>query len=47
MAKDPICGMEVDPAKAKFASAFGGKSFHFCSSGCKSTFDRNPAKYAK
>ena len=47
MAKDPICGMEVAPVKAKYTSSFGGKSYYFCSPGCKSTFEKNPAKFAK
>ncbi|HEY5538857.1 MAG TPA: YHS domain-containing protein [Thermoplasmata archaeon] len=47
MARDPICGMMVDERTAKFTSSYGGKTVYFCSPGCKSTFDRNPAKYAK
>ena len=47
MAKDPICGMEVDPVKAKFTSAYGGKTYYFCAAGCKATFDKSPARYAK
>ena len=47
MAKDPICGMEVDPVKARYTSSFGGKSYYFCSPGCKSTFEKNPAEFAK
>ncbi len=47
MEKDPICGMMADPAMAKFTSAYGGKTWYFCSAGCKRTFDKNPAKYAK
>ncbi len=47
MAKDPICGMTVDEKKAKLVSQHAGASYYFCSPGCKSTFDKNPAKYAK
>jgi Cu+-exporting ATPase len=47
MEKDPICGMMVDPAKAAGHSAYGGKTYHFCSTGCKSRFEKDPARYAK
>jgi len=47
MAKDPICGMMVDERTAKFTSAHGGKTWYFCSAGCKATFEKNPARYAK
>jgi Cu+-exporting ATPase len=45
MAKDPVCGMNVDEGKAKFISEHDGAKFYFCSSGCKSTFDKDPHKY--
>jgi RND family efflux transporter MFP subunit len=41
---DPVCGMEVDPAKAVH-SEYGGKTYYFCSQNCKRDFDANPAKY--
>ena len=43
-AKDPICGMTVGIATAKYKSEFDGKSFYFCCAGCKQTFDRQPDK---
>jgi Cu(I)/Ag(I) efflux system membrane fusion protein len=43
---DPVCGMDVDPAKAPH-SEYQGKSYYFCSPNCKHDFDANPAKYAK
>lgn len=46
MAKDPVCGMSVDPAKAAGTSSHGGKTFHFCSTGCKKRFDADPHKFA-
>jgi Cu+-exporting ATPase len=36
---DPICGMKVDPATAKFSSVKEGKTHYFCSAGCKKKFD--------
>jgi len=47
MAKDPICGMNVDEKTAKLKSDYKDKTYYFCSQTCKTTFDKNPAKYAK
>ncbi len=46
MAKDPICGMDVDEAKAAGSSTYQGKTYYFCSEGCKKSFDENPEKHA-
>jgi YHS domain-containing protein len=43
--KDPVCGMEIDPKTAAGKSEYEGKTYYFCSSGCKKLFDKNPAKY--
>jgi len=47
LAKDPICGMNVDEKTARLKSEYKGKTYYFCSQMCKTTFDKNPAKYAK
>jgi Cu+-exporting ATPase len=39
--------MTVDPTKAAGASEYRGKSYYFCSTGCKEKFDRAPAQYVK
>ena len=44
---DPVCGMQVDPAKAAGSSEYNGKTYHFCSASCKQKFDRDPKQYAK
>jgi Cu+-exporting ATPase len=46
-AKDAICGMMVDEKRPAGTSVYQGKTYYFCSTGCKTTFDKNPAKYAK
>jgi Cu+-exporting ATPase len=46
MAKDPVCGMQVDPAKAAGTSEYQGKTYVFCSAGCKRKFDGNPQQYS-
>ena len=43
--KDPVCGMEIDPKTAAGKSEYQGKSYYFCSLGCKKLFDKNPEKY--
>ena len=46
MAKDPVCGMEVDPARSTVKRQLDGQTFHFCAEGCASKFDADPARYA-
>ncbi len=45
LAKDPVCGMDVDPAATAFLSEHGGDSLYFCSGHCKASFDDEPGKY--
>ncbi len=45
VAKDPVCGMKVDPAKAAGQSQYQGLTYSFCSVGCKNKFDLNPEHY--
>jgi YHS domain-containing protein len=45
MAKDPVCGMEVDPAKAAGTVEYQGQTYYFCSPGCKAAFEKEPEKY--
>ena len=46
-AKDPVCGMLVDPAKAAGTSEYNGKTYYFCATVCKTRFDANPAQYVR
>lgn len=45
MAKDPVCGMDVDPSSAAGKSAYSGEMIYFCSLKCKEKFDKNPEKF--
>jgi len=45
LAKDPVCGMTVDPAKAAHRAAHDGQDYFFCSAGCKTKFSADPQKY--
>ncbi len=42
---DPVCGMQVDPAKAAGTSEFQGQTYAFCSKSCKTRFDANPQAF--
>ena len=42
---DPVCGMTVDPSKPGPRSVHEGKTYYFCSAGCKESFERDPGKY--
>lgn len=46
MARDPVCEMEVEEAKAAGTSTYQGRTYYFCSTHCKKTFDQAPEKYA-
>jgi len=45
LAKDPVCGMSVDPATAKHRAEHGGKTVFFCSGRCREKFVTDPARY--
>ena len=45
MAKDPVCGMDVDEKTAAGKSEHQGQTYYFCSAGCKASFDKDPQKY--
>src|SRR5262249_42653125 len=45
IAKDPICGMNVDPTKAAAIIEFNGQPYYFCSKGCAAKFQQNPTKF--
>src|SRR5262245_31632967 len=43
--KDPVCGMTVDPHTAKHHHTHNGRSYYFCSAGCREKFAASPARY--
>ena len=43
--KDPVCGMDVAPATAKYKFEYQGQSYFFCSASCLEKFRTNPAKW--
>ena len=43
--KDPVCGMSVDPATAKYKFEHGGKAYFFCCAHCLEKFRADPIRY--
>ncbi len=43
--KDPVCGMTVEPSRAKAHVEHGGKTYFFCCEGCAGKFRANPETY--
>ena len=44
-ARDPVCGMSVNPETSKHRFEHNGTTYHFCCSGCRTKFEADPAKY--
>jgi Cu+-exporting ATPase len=45
LAKDPVCGMTVDPHNARHTALHAGRPYYFCSAGCRSKFLAAPERY--
>src|SRR5882757_6562105 len=45
MERDPVCGMNVDPERAKAKVEHGGKTHYFCSVGCSMRFEQAPDQF--
>ncbi len=45
MAKDLVCGMDVDE-KTALKATYKGKTYYFCSPACKKTFEGSPEQYS-
>ena len=43
--RDPVCGMNVNPASAKQVHEHAGKKYYFCCAGCMDKFRADPGKY--
>ncbi len=44
-ARDPVCGMPVDPAVATHRAEYAGHTHYFCGSRCRERFEADPARY--
>ena len=45
LAKDPVCGMDVNTEKG-LTTEYEGKSYYFCSPHCQAAFEKEAQKYA-
>jgi len=45
MAKDPVCGMNVDEKNAAARREYQEQALYFCSQSCASQFDEDPARF--
>ncbi|TBC66463.1 heavy metal translocating P-type ATPase (plasmid) [Rhizobium leguminosarum] len=45
MIRDPVCGMTVDPQAGKPSLEHEGRTYHFCSEGCRTKFAAAPEDY--
>ncbi len=42
---DPVCGMSVDVAGARYRTTHEGRTYYFCSAGCLASFEHDPAGF--
>jgi xanthine dehydrogenase accessory factor len=42
---DPVCGMTVDVADARYRTVHDGRTVYFCSAGCLEAYEADPARY--
>ncbi len=47
MARDPVCGMSVDPQRAKASTDYRGRKYYFCCPSCADRFKAEPERYLK
>lgn len=43
--RDPVCGMRVDPQRNPPTATHDGRTYAFCSTGCREKFVQDPAAY--
>src|SRR4051794_25292949 len=44
-ATDPVCGMSVDPATARYRTEHAGKTYFFCGARCLERFSAEPERF--
>ncbi|GGC09746.1 copper-translocating P-type ATPase [Novosphingobium endophyticum] len=45
LARDPVCGMSVDPDATSHRACFEGQDYYFCSARCQAKFESDPRHY--
>jgi Cu+-exporting ATPase len=46
-ARDPVCGMDVDPRTAPASAVHAGHTYYFCCPGCQQKFQAAPDRYLR
>lgn len=46
-AVDPVCGMTVEIATARFTTRHAGRTWYFCCDGCRRRFEAEPDRYVR
>ncbi len=46
MAVDPVCKMDISEEDASARAEYKGRTYLFCSPGCRDEFEKDPEKYA-
>ena len=44
--RDPVCGMDIDPATAAASEEYEGTTYYFCSQSCRDSFVAEPGRFA-
>jgi xanthine dehydrogenase accessory factor len=44
---DPVCGMTVDVADARYRTTYEGRTVYFCSAPCLEAFERDPSRFVE
>ena len=44
-ARDPVCGMMVEIATARYFTDYDGQTYYFCAKGCQRTFEAEPERF--
>ncbi len=44
---DPVCNMTVEEDEAAATAEYDGKTFYFCSVGCKNDFEESPEAFLR
>jgi P-type Cu+ transporter len=45
VARDPVCGMAVNPAVSRHRAEHRGRTYHFCGVGCRERFAAEPERF--
>ncbi len=45
--RDPVCGMLFEETEAAARIEYRGRTYSFCSDGCKAAFEKDPERYVE